>query len=177
LPISDASPARPRTDGARGWFVATCGAVMAPPPGVRPKSAARPDRGSTLHRSRGKARASLLSLARKLAEGGSLEHDPEKWAPVFGKDHAPTISARQTLASGVFRFYLADHLRLPPRFGGTAASFSIRAANARSSAGVGCGILARRAGRAVQARRRGSCVSILSNRRRSLMSLRRPTMR
>jgi hypothetical protein len=21
-----------------------------------------------------------------------LEHDPEKWAPVFGKDHAPTIS-------------------------------------------------------------------------------------
>ena len=21
-----------------------------------------------------------------------LEHDPEKWIPVFGKDHAPTIS-------------------------------------------------------------------------------------
>jgi hypothetical protein len=21
----------------------------------------------------------------------ALEHDPEKWAPVFGKDHAPTI--------------------------------------------------------------------------------------
>jgi hypothetical protein len=21
-----------------------------------------------------------------------LEHDPEKWAPVFGKDHAPRIS-------------------------------------------------------------------------------------
>src|SRR5262245_12748334 len=23
---------------------------------------------------------------------GRLEHDPEKWAPVFGKDHAPPIS-------------------------------------------------------------------------------------
>jgi hypothetical protein len=22
---------------------------------------------------------------------GAVEHDPEKWAPVFGKDHAPTI--------------------------------------------------------------------------------------
>jgi hypothetical protein len=22
----------------------------------------------------------------------ALEHDPEKWEPVFGKDHAPTIS-------------------------------------------------------------------------------------
>jgi hypothetical protein len=22
----------------------------------------------------------------------SLEHDPEKWIPVFGKDHAPAIS-------------------------------------------------------------------------------------
>jgi hypothetical protein len=22
----------------------------------------------------------------------ALEHDPEKWIPVFGKDHAPTIS-------------------------------------------------------------------------------------
>jgi len=21
-----------------------------------------------------------------------LEHDPEKWIPVFGKDHAPTIT-------------------------------------------------------------------------------------
>ena len=23
---------------------------------------------------------------------GALEHDPEKWEPVFGKDHAPPIS-------------------------------------------------------------------------------------
>src|SRR5262245_20223315 len=23
-----------------------------------------------------------------------LEHDPEKWIPVFGKDHAPTIRCR-----------------------------------------------------------------------------------
>jgi hypothetical protein len=22
---------------------------------------------------------------------GTLEHDPEKWIPVFGKDHAPPI--------------------------------------------------------------------------------------
>jgi hypothetical protein len=26
--------------------------------------------------------------------GGRLEHDPEKWEPAFGKDHAPTISWR-----------------------------------------------------------------------------------
>jgi hypothetical protein len=25
---------------------------------------------------------------------GPSEHDPEKWAPVFGKDHAPTIKSR-----------------------------------------------------------------------------------
>jgi hypothetical protein len=24
--------------------------------------------------------------------GAILEHDPEKWTPVFGKDHAPSIS-------------------------------------------------------------------------------------
>jgi hypothetical protein len=23
----------------------------------------------------------------------SLEHDPEKWTPVFGKDHAPAITS------------------------------------------------------------------------------------
>jgi hypothetical protein len=26
------------------------------------------------------------------ATGSLLEHDPEKWIPVFGKDHAPPIS-------------------------------------------------------------------------------------
>jgi len=25
----------------------------------------------------------------KIARLGVLEHDPEKWVPVFGKDHAP----------------------------------------------------------------------------------------
>jgi hypothetical protein len=25
---------------------------------------------------------------------GPSEHDPEKWVPVFGKDHAPTIKSR-----------------------------------------------------------------------------------
>jgi hypothetical protein len=27
----------------------------------------------------------------KLAAVAGLEHDPEKWEPVFGEDHAPTI--------------------------------------------------------------------------------------
>ena len=30
--------------------------------------------------------------ARIEADARDLEHDPEKWAPVFGKDHAPPIS-------------------------------------------------------------------------------------
>ncbi len=29
---------------------------------------------------------------RQYRGGAAVEHDPEKWAPVFGKDHAPTIS-------------------------------------------------------------------------------------
>jgi hypothetical protein len=28
----------------------------------------------------------------KRRKSNGLEHDPEKWEPVFGKDHAPTIS-------------------------------------------------------------------------------------
>jgi hypothetical protein len=31
-------------------------------------------------------------LRRIFAAGQSLKHDPEKWKPVFGKDHAQTIS-------------------------------------------------------------------------------------
>jgi hypothetical protein len=27
-----------------------------------------------------------------IADRRMLEHDPEKWIPVFGKDHAPTRS-------------------------------------------------------------------------------------
>jgi hypothetical protein len=27
--------------------------------------------------------------ASAVARGRALEHDPEKWKPVFGKDHAP----------------------------------------------------------------------------------------
>ena len=34
--------------------------------------------------------ASLREAVRRAERG--LEHDPEKWAPVFGKDHAPPIS-------------------------------------------------------------------------------------
>ena len=47
--------------------------------------------------------AQLKELIRELAAGlhggsGGVEHDPEKWIPVFGKDHAPsktTLSARR----------------------------------------------------------------------------------
>jgi hypothetical protein len=28
---------------------------------------------------------------------GELEHDPEKWEPIFGKDHAQTKSESQAL--------------------------------------------------------------------------------
>ena len=30
----------------------------------------------------------LAPLARKRGEAGTLAHDPEKWEPVFGQDHA-----------------------------------------------------------------------------------------
>jgi len=26
-----------------------------------------------------------------MLKGNTLEHDPEKWEPVFGKDHAPAL--------------------------------------------------------------------------------------
>ena len=28
---------------------------------------------------------------------GTLEHDPEKWIPVFGKDHAQTINEGRSI--------------------------------------------------------------------------------
>src|SRR5262249_33444414 len=34
----------------------------------------------------------------------ALEHDPEKWVPVFGKDHAPTIRAPRGLRGYGMRF-------------------------------------------------------------------------
>jgi len=33
----------------------------------------------------------VLSTDEGVDRQGALQHDPEKWAPVFGKDHAPTI--------------------------------------------------------------------------------------
>jgi hypothetical protein len=33
-----------------------------------------------------------MPSANAFGKPGALEHDPEKWTPVFGKDHAPTIS-------------------------------------------------------------------------------------
>src|SRR5262249_54456428 len=44
---------------------------------------------------------------RRLVERlGALEHDPEKWVPVFGKDHAPAITATSagwSIPSGTHR--------------------------------------------------------------------------
>jgi hypothetical protein len=37
-------------------------------------------------------RKMLWSMSRFQRSGACLGHDPEKWVPVFGKDHAPTIS-------------------------------------------------------------------------------------
>src|SRR6202011_6375397 len=37
-------------------------------------------------------RKSARCLIRSMA-GRALEHDPEKWTPVFGKDHAPGTNA------------------------------------------------------------------------------------
>src|SRR5205823_7541154 len=31
-------------------------------------------------------------MGARFAAGMNLEHDPEKWIPVFGEDHAPPIS-------------------------------------------------------------------------------------
>src|SRR5262249_55639877 len=42
----------------------------------------RPNMGGLAWRGKGSGRAAL--------EANLLEHDPEKWVPVFGKDHAPT---------------------------------------------------------------------------------------
>ena len=46
------------------------------------------DHRSARHRRRD--RAIIAQAAR--AAGARLEHDPEKWRPVFGKDHAQTKS-------------------------------------------------------------------------------------
>jgi hypothetical protein len=32
---------------------------------------------------------SAIDVRKDAAAGGRLEHDPEKWIPVFRKDHAP----------------------------------------------------------------------------------------
>ena len=53
-------------------------------PAPAPAGRDRPHHHRRHHR-RGRAEAAPLSLA------AVLEHDPEKWVPVFGKDHAPTI--------------------------------------------------------------------------------------
>jgi hypothetical protein len=34
---------------------------------------------------------------KRSCSNNKLEHDPEKWMPVFGKDHAPTIIERHRI--------------------------------------------------------------------------------
>jgi hypothetical protein len=34
----------------------------------------------------------MLRSMGRLARRRLVEHDPEKWKPVFGKDHAPTLN-------------------------------------------------------------------------------------
>jgi hypothetical protein len=44
-------------------------------------------------RRRAKSKSQLPSvILRQYAEQQALEHDPEKWEPVFGKDHAQSKS-------------------------------------------------------------------------------------
>jgi hypothetical protein len=43
-----------------------------------------------------------------------LEHDPEKWPPVFNKDHAVDCLARQSTAVATTH-RLGDHDRMPDR--------------------------------------------------------------
>ena len=45
-----------------------------------------------LERAREKAEAAQLTNIRFVHAPIGQEHDPEKWVPVFGKDHAPTRS-------------------------------------------------------------------------------------
>src|SRR5215510_5914401 len=42
-------------------------------------------------RHRGASGAARATGHRSFAARRKLEHDPEKWIPVFGKDHAPTM--------------------------------------------------------------------------------------
>ena len=41
--------------------------------------------------------AALQGLRRASGDDARIEHDPEKWSPVFGRDHAPTITIQSTL--------------------------------------------------------------------------------
>jgi hypothetical protein len=42
------------------------------------------------------------------AGGAALEHDPEKWAPVFGKDHAlPKGESKMTIRRKIIRLLFA----------------------------------------------------------------------
>src|SRR5262245_12537377 len=68
----------------------------------------------------GSARAGSAATARMMSASAaapaldrrcmatSLEHDPEKWAPVFGKDHAPRINFPPCGCSAPFGESLAN---------------------------------------------------------------------
>jgi enamine deaminase RidA (YjgF/YER057c/UK114 family) len=51
----------------------------------------------------------LLAWRRPIGEESITEHDPEKWVPVFGKDHAPENAGRRRRAmAGTVEKKLAD---------------------------------------------------------------------
>src|SRR5207244_9556321 len=64
--------------------------------GIPPKASATPAR-------RLAATAGSPRLHPEARSWTLLEHDPEKWVPVFGEDHAPTIGLSMIPKSG-YRF-------------------------------------------------------------------------
>jgi hypothetical protein len=48
--------------------------------------------------------------AGKARRGRGSAHDPEKWVPVFGKDHAPR---KTTQPSGIVRHRIEEFIALP----------------------------------------------------------------
>ena len=51
-----------------------------------------------------------------------LEHDPEKWVPVFGKDHAPALASRELVGAPSYPFLPYPFLRIQNWYMPTKAS-------------------------------------------------------
>ena len=101
LPRLERAPLSRRRARGRGDLAPLPGAGLAHPGARQPRAAIDRGRQRGLGRDVRDRRDERGSGAREKITRGrsgrtdafeSLEHDPEKWAPVFGKDHAPTIS-------------------------------------------------------------------------------------